>query len=174
MSQNPASTDSPVSGWTRTRYGATGDRAPVEAISLQGIGHNVYAYGMGARVLTFFGLDGQTPGPGPEPQPSGCKVTVNVSTWNTGLTASVAITNTGTTAINGWKLGFALPGGQNITNGWGATYAPSSGAVTATNVSYNGTIAPNATVSIGYQATHSGNSGPPSALTLNGSVCTTA
>ncbi|MFF5105786.1 PHB depolymerase family esterase [Streptomyces sp. NPDC000134] len=174
VSQTPASTDSPAANWTRTRYGATGDRAPVEAISLQGVGHNVYAYGMGARVLTFFGLDGQTPGPGPDPQPSGCKVTASTSAWNTGLTASVAITNTGTTAINGWKLAFTLPGGQNITNGWGATYAPSSGAVTATNVSYNGTIAPNTTVTIGYQATHGGNSGAPGAFTLNGSACTTA
>jgi poly(hydroxyalkanoate) depolymerase family esterase len=173
VGQTPASTDTPATGWTRTRYGATGDRAPVEAISLQGVGHNLYAYGtMGARVLTFFGLDGQ--GPAPQPQPSGCKVTVTTSAWNTGLTASVTITNTGSTAINGWKLGFALPGGQTITNGWGATYAPASGAVTATNAAYNGTLAPGASVSIGYQANHSGNSASPGAFTLNGTACTTA
>ncbi|MFI9345374.1 PHB depolymerase family esterase [Streptomyces sp. NPDC052773] len=173
VGQTPASTDTPATGWTRTRYGATGDRAPVEAISLQGVGHNLYAYGtMGARVLTFFGLDGQ--GPAPQPQPSGCKVTVTTSAWNTGLTASVTITNTGSTAINGWKLGFALPGGQTITNGWGATYAPASGAVTATSAAYNGTLAPGASVSIGYQANHSGNSASPGAFTLNGTACTTA
>ncbi|HLL36916.1 MAG TPA: PHB depolymerase family esterase [Streptomyces sp.] len=173
LGQTPASTDTPATGWTRTRYGATGDRAPVEAISLQGVGHNLYAYGtMGARVLTFFGLDGQ--GPAPQPQPSGCKVTVTTSAWNTGLTASMTITNTGSTAINGWKLGFTLPGGQTITGGWGATYAPASGAVTATNAAYNGTLAPGASVSIGYQANHSGNSASPGAFTLNGTACTTA
>ncbi|QIJ61202.1 PHB depolymerase family esterase [Streptomyces sp. JB150] len=172
VSQTPASTDTPATGWTRTRYGAAGDRAPVEAISLQGVGHNLYAYGtMGARVLTFFGLDGQ--GPAPQPQPSGCKVKATTSAWNTGLTASVTITNTGSTAINGWKLGFTLPGGQTITGGWGATYAPASGAVTATNAAYNATLAPGASVSIGYQASHTGNSASPGAFTLNGTACAT-
>ncbi|MDH6492342.1 poly(hydroxyalkanoate) depolymerase family esterase [Streptomyces sp. SAI-127] len=170
VSQTPAATDSPVSGWTRTRYGATGDRAPVEAISLQGVGHNLYAWGMASRALTFFGLDSS--GPAPQPQPGACKVTATTNAWNTGLTASVTITNTGTTAINGWQLAFALPAGQTITNGWGATYTPSSGAVTATNATYNSTIAPNASVSIGYQANHGGNSAAPGAFTLNGTTCT--
>lgn len=99
-------------------------------------------------------------------------MTATTSAWSTGLTASVAITNTGTTAINSWQLAFTLPTGQTITNGWGATYAPSSGAVTATNATYNGTIAPNASVSIGYQANHGGNSAAPGAFTLNGKACT--
>ncbi|MFC8196117.1 PHB depolymerase family esterase [Streptomyces sp. NPDC057298] len=172
VSQTPAATDSPQSGWTRTRYGATGDRAPVEAISLQGVGHNLYANGMAARALTFFGLDSS--GPAPQPQPGACKVTATTSAWSTGLTGSVTITNTGTTRIDGWKLGFTLPSGQSITNGWGATYAPASGAVTATNATYNGTIAANASVSIGYQANHTGNSARPGAFTLNGTTCTSS
>jgi poly(hydroxyalkanoate) depolymerase family esterase len=172
LTQTPAATDSPAPGWTRTRYGATGDRAPVEAISLQGVGHNLYASGMGARAITFFGLD--SGGPDPQPQPGGCRVKVTTNAWNTGLTASVTITNTGTSTVNGWKLGFTLPSGQSITNGWGATYTPASGPVTAANVSYNGTLAPNASVSIGYQATHTGNSAAPGAFTLNGAACTTA
>ncbi|MEV5437563.1 PHB depolymerase family esterase [Streptomyces sp. NPDC052682] len=169
VSQTPAATDSPQSGWTRTRYGGTGDRAPVEAISLRGVGHNVYANGMAARVLTFFGLDSS--GPTPPPRPGACKVTVSTNAWNTGLTASLTVTNTGTTTINGWKLGFTLPAGQTVTGGWGATYTPSSGAVTATNVSYNGTIAPGASVGLGYQASHGGNSSTPTSFTLNGTVC---
>ncbi|WAU79994.1 PHB depolymerase family esterase [Streptomyces sp. Qhu-G9] len=172
VSQTPAATDSPQSGWTRTRYGATGDRAPVEAISLQGVGHNLYANGMAARALTFFGLDSS--GPAPQPQPGACKVTATTSAWSTGLTGSVTITNTGTTRIDGWKLGFTLPSGQSITNGWGATYAPASGAVTATNAAYNGTIAANASVSIGYQANHTGNSARPGTFTLNGTTCSSS
>ncbi|WP_329352111.1 PHB depolymerase family esterase [Streptomyces sp. NBC_01261] len=170
VSQTPAATDSPATGWTRTRYGATGDRAPVEAISLQGVTHNLYTYGMGARVLTFFGLSGG--GTTPPPSTGPCKVTVTTSAWNTGLTASVTLTNTGTSAVNGWQLGFTLPAGQTITNGWGATYTPASGTVTATNASYDGTIAPNASVTIGYQANHTGNSAAPTAYTLNGTACT--
>jgi poly(hydroxyalkanoate) depolymerase family esterase len=170
VSQTPAATDSPVSGWTRTRYGATGDQAPVEAISLQGVGHNLYSYGMASRALTFFGLDSS--GPAPQPQPGACKVTATTNAWNTGLTGSLTITNTGTTSVNGWQLGFTLPGGQSITNGRGATYAPATGTVTATNAAYNGTIPPNASVSIGYQASHTGNGAAPTAFTLNGKVCT--
>jgi poly(hydroxyalkanoate) depolymerase family esterase len=168
--QTPAATDTPQPGWTRTRYGGTGDRAPVEAISLQGVGHNLYGSGMAARVLTFFGLD--SGGPAPQPQPGACKVTATTNAWNTGLTASVTITNTSTRAINGWRLGFTLPAGQTITNGWGATYTPASGAVTATDAGYNAALAPGTSVSIGYQANHTGNSAAPGAFTLGGTACT--
>ncbi|GAA2352332.1 extracellular catalytic domain type 1 short-chain-length polyhydroxyalkanoate depolymerase [Streptomyces cuspidosporus] len=59
LSQTPASTDRPQTNWTRTRYGGTGDRAPVEAISIQGGTHNLPLPGMAARAITFFGLNGQ-------------------------------------------------------------------------------------------------------------------
>ncbi|ANS63410.1 esterase [Streptomyces lincolnensis] len=169
VSQTPAATDTPASGWNRTRYGATGDRAPVEAISLQGVGHNLYVNGMASRALTFFGLDSS--GPAPQPQPGACKVTATTSAWSTGLTGSVTLTNTGTTSLNSWQLAFTLPSGQTITNGWGATYTPASGTVTATNAAYNATLAPNASVTIGYQATHGGNSAAPTAFKLNGTAC---
>ena len=39
VSQTPSFQDSPQSGWTRTRYGDTGTMAPVEGITLQGVGH---------------------------------------------------------------------------------------------------------------------------------------
>jgi poly(hydroxyalkanoate) depolymerase family esterase len=170
LTQTPSATDSPQSGWTRTRYGATGDKAPVEAISLQGVTHDVMKSGMAARVITFFGLDGG--GTVPQPPAGPCKVAVTTSAWSTGLTASVTITNTSTTAVNGWKLGFTLPSGQTVTSGWSATVAPASGAVTATNVTYNAAIAPGASVGFGYQASHSGNSAAPSGFTLNGTACT--
>jgi acetylxylan esterase len=199
LSQTPSFTDTPQSGYTRTRYGGTGGQAPVEAISMQGVSHNLPVDA--AQVIRFFGLDGTvtpgpttpgpttpgpttpgpttpgptTPGPTTPPPTSGaCRVGYTVNAWNTGLTASVTIANTSTTAVNGWTLGFTLPSGQTITNGWNATYSPNSGAVTARNVSYNGAIAPNASVSIGFQATHTGNTARPTAFTLNGTACTVA
>ena len=102
---------------------------------------------------------------------SGPRVRYTVSSWNTGLTANIDITNTSTSTINGWKLVFTLPAGQTITSGWNATYSPTSGQVTASNVSYNGTLAAGATVSIGFQATHTGNTAAPTAFTLNGIPC---
>jgi len=113
--------------------------------------------------------------PPSSPSPGGgtgaCQVTNSVSAWNTGLTDNITITNTGTSAINGWSLKFNLASGQNITSGWSATYAPTSGQVTATNVSYNGAIPPGGSTTIGFQATHTGNTAAPSGFTLNGAAC---
>jgi endoglucanase len=100
-----------------------------------------------------------------------CRVTSAVSAWNTGLTNSITITNTGTSAVNGWSLTFALAAGQTITSGWSATYSPASGNVTATNASYNGTLAPGASTTIGYQANHTGNAAAPTGFRLNGATC---
>jgi poly(3-hydroxybutyrate) depolymerase len=115
-----------------------------------------------------------TPAPTtPPPGGAACRATATVNAWNTGLTANVTVTNTGTSAVNGWTVAFTLPTGQTISNGWNATYSPTSGRVTATNVSYNPGLAPGASVSFGFQATHTGNSGPPTAYALNGSTCVT-
>jgi endo-1,4-beta-xylanase len=103
---------------------------------------------------------------------SGCKITDSVSSWNTGMTENLTITNTGTSAISGWTVGFTLPSGQAITSGWNATYSPSSGAVTATNLSYNGSLPAGASTTIGFQGTHTGDSAAaPSSFTLNGVTC---
>ncbi|WP_406070272.1 cellulose binding domain-containing protein [Micromonospora sp. NBC_01638] len=108
------------------------------------------------------------------PASGGCRVAYTVNAWNSGFTASISVTNTSSTPVNGWALAFTLPGGQAITSGWNATYAPSSGAVTARNVSYNATIAPNTSVDIGFQATHTGSTARPSSFTLNGTACAVA
>jgi mannan endo-1,4-beta-mannosidase len=105
------------------------------------------------------------------PPPGNCRVAYTMSTWGNGYTSSIAITNTSTTAINGWRLQFTLPSGQTITNGWGASYSPSSGAVTATNASWNGQLSAGASTTIGFQATHTGNTAEPSSFTLNGASC---
>ncbi|SBT42002.1 extracellular catalytic domain type 1 short-chain-length polyhydroxyalkanoate depolymerase [Micromonospora narathiwatensis] len=192
LSQTPTFTDTPQSGYTRTRYGSSGGTAPVEAISMQGVSHNLPVDA--AQAIRFFGLDTSTPppttappttappttappttAPPTTPPPSGgCRVAYVVNAWNTGLTADVTITNTGAATVNGWSLAFTLPAGQTITSGWNATYSPTSGAVTARNVSYNATIPPNGSVSIGFQANHTGNTGRPASFTLNGATCAVA
>ncbi len=64
MSQTPSFTDHPQSSWTRTCYGGTGTQAPVEAISVQGVGHQLPLSGMAAMAISFFGLDGSGGGGG--------------------------------------------------------------------------------------------------------------
>ncbi|HEU5354817.1 MAG TPA: cellulose binding domain-containing protein [Actinocrinis sp.] len=103
-----------------------------------------------------------------------CKVSDAVSAWNTGLTENITVTNTSSAAVNGWRLSFTLPGGQTVTNAWNATISPSSGAVTATNVSYNAAIPPGGNTSFGFQANHTGNAAAPSGFSLNGVACSTS
>lgn len=140
-----------------------------------------------ARSVTTFVADvsGSTTSPSPSasasptPTPTvtptggtGPRVAYTMSTWSSGFTANISITNAGASVISGWTLSFTLPSGQTITSGWNATYSPSSGQVSARNVDYNGTLAPGATVDIGFQATHTGNTAEPAAFTLNGIPCT--
>jgi cellulase/cellobiase CelA1 len=104
-----------------------------------------------------------------------CNVTYQTNSWTEspgagGFTANITINNV-QDPVNGWSLAFTLPSGQTITSGWNASFSPRSGQVAATNVGYNGTIAPNGSVGIGFQATHTGNSAEPSAFTLNGASC---
>jgi hypothetical protein len=102
---------------------------------------------------------------------SGCKVTYATQTWSGGFTANVTIANTGSSAVNNWKLGFTLPSGQSVTSAWNATVSPSSGAVTASGMSYNASIPAGGSQSFGFQGTSTGSTASPSAFTLNGTPC---
>jgi hypothetical protein len=81
-------------------------------------------------------------------------------------------TDTGSTAISGWALAFTFPGDQHITNAWNGTVTQSGQNVTITNASYNGTIAPGGSTSLGFQGTWTTSDAAPTAFTLNGTTCT--
>jgi hypothetical protein len=113
--------------------------------------------------------------PSASPSSSGpCRVVYTTNDWSTGFSANVSITNTGSAAINGWTLRFTFPGNQQISQGWSATWTQSTAAVTATNLSYNGTLAAGASVGIGFNATFTGTNTRPTSFTLNGATCTSA
>ena len=190
VSQTPSFTDTPRQGWTRTRYGGTGVMAPVEAVSLQGVGHSLPLGGQALMALQFFGLTTPPVSPSASPSrsaspspstsaspspsqgpPDGCRITYQVNPWNTGLTANVTITNTGSAPINGWALAFTLPAGQVVTSSWNTTITPTSGAVTARNLGYNNLINPGQSTGMGFNANHTGNPGRPASFTLNGQTC---
>ncbi|MGW5263176.1 cellulose binding domain-containing protein [Microbispora sp. NPDC004025] len=118
-----------------------------------------------------------SPSPSPSVTPAAtCEVGYTQSTWSTGLTADLVITNTGTTPISGWTLRFAFPSaGERVVQGWSADWSQAAGnTVTAANLPWNATLAPGASARIGFNASHTGVSAPPSAFTLNGTTCTTA
>ncbi|MGC5030740.1 glycoside hydrolase family 9 protein [Micromonospora sp. DT229] len=104
---------------------------------------------------------------------SPCRITWGTNDWGTGFTANITIANTGTTAINAWTLAFTFPhSGQRVGQSWSATFQQTGTSVTATNLSYNGTIAPGASTSIGFNGTHTGSNPKPTSFTLNGNPCT--
>ncbi|MFI0898147.1 cellulose binding domain-containing protein [Streptomyces sp. NPDC020983] len=103
-----------------------------------------------------------------------CTATYTPSSWPGGFTANVTLTNTGSTTVNGWTAAFTLPAGQTVTSSWNATVSPASGAVTATNVSYNAQIPPGASQSFGFQGTYTGSFAQPTGFTLNGVSCSAA
>ncbi|AXH93170.1 esterase [Micromonospora aurantiaca] len=195
LSQTPTSTDTPQSGWNRRRYADGTGTVQVEAYSIQGAGHSLPSAGMAAAAVAFFGLtttpgpttpppdpttpppDPTTPPPGPTTPPPGtgaCSVSIELNAWNNGLTENITISNTGSAAVNGWSLTFTLPGGQTITSGWNASYSPASGQVTARNLAYNAVIPARGSTTIGFQATHTGNTARPGSFSLNGAPCTLA
>ncbi|MEP7766239.1 cellulose binding domain-containing protein, partial [Sanguibacter sp. 26GB23] len=108
----------------------------------------------------------------PTTTPAGaCQVVYTTNDWNSGFTGSVKITNTSTTALTAWTLGFTFPAGQQINQGWSAIFTQTATTVTATNQAWNGTLAAGATIDIGFNATHTGTNTPPTTFTLNGTTC---
>src|SRR6185369_8690032 len=99
-------------------------------------GFEPWVGGTGLAVTNFSATVNGGGGGGPTSSPttpppngggSACKVTYAPNTWNDGFTANVTVANTGSTAVNGWTLGFTLPSGQAITSSWNATLTGSSG-----------------------------------------------
>ncbi|WP_432839417.1 GH12 family glycosyl hydrolase domain-containing protein [Dactylosporangium sp. CA-092794] len=100
--------------------------------------------------------------PPPTGGPAGCSVTYTKNDWGSGFTADVKVTNTGGSALSAWTVGWTFSGNQSITNSWNANVTQSGTAVTAKNMSYNGTIPPGGSTTFGFQATYSGSNPVPS------------
>jgi hypothetical protein len=99
-----------------------------------------------------------------------CQVTYQDNPWSGGFTANVRIT-AGTQAVNGWTLTWTYTGDQRVTNGWNATVSQAGQTVTATNLSWNGSLAPGGSTEFGVQGTWSSANPAPTAFTLNGAPC---
>ncbi len=96
------------------------------------------------------------------------------SQWPGGFGATFTITNTGTTAINGWSLQFSFANGQTITQLWNGSYTQSGSNVTITNLSYNASIPAGQALSSepGFNGSwNNSTNAAPTAFTLNGVAC---
>ncbi|MFF0556626.1 glycosyl hydrolase family 18 protein [Streptomyces sp. NPDC004266] len=88
--------------------------------------------------------------------------------WGTGFGANWTIKNTGTTTISSWTVEWDYPSGTAVTSAWDATVTSSGTHWTAKNVGWNGTLAPGASVSFGYNGA---GPGAPSGCKINGAPC---
>ena len=107
--------------------------------------------GHGGMLITETGVPAVPP---TTPTTEQASVSVGVvADWVSGLQESLTITNTGTTAINGWQL--ELDTTQDVTGIWNAGIVSQNATTTVIgNVSYNGSIAAGASVTVGLLANH--------------------
>ena len=91
-----------------------------------------------------------------------------VSDWGTGWQGEYTITNGGSSALTSWNVRFDLPAGTGVGSYWDATLTSSGQRFTFTNRTYNGTIAPGASVKFGFMGTGPGS---PTGCQLNGVSC---
>ncbi|MGQ4419920.1 glycosyl hydrolase family 18 protein [Streptomyces sp. SAS_269] len=90
------------------------------------------------------------------------------SDWGTGFGGQWTVKNTGTSAISSWTVEWDFPSGTSVTSAWDADVTNSGTHWTAKNKSYNGGIAPGASVSFGFNGAGPGS---PSNCRLNGDSC---
>ena len=100
-----------------------------------------------------------------------CRVRYTTNDWSTGFTGTVAVTNTGTTAVSPWTLTWTFSGGQSITQAWSARVTQTGSVVTATGEAWSAALAPGATVSFGFNGSHGGTNPRPASYSLNGATC---
>ncbi|MGW5656518.1 glycosyl hydrolase family 18 protein [Streptomyces humi] len=90
------------------------------------------------------------------------------SDWGTGFGGQWTVKNTGTASISSWTVEWDFPSGTSVTSAWDADVTSSGTHWTAKNKSYNGTLAPGASVSFGFNGAGSGS---PSNCLVNGGSC---
>lgn len=120
--------------------------------------------GAGLAVNNFSVTTGSTPPPTSPPpttpppttpQPSGsgaCAATYStVNSWQGGSQGSVTVRNSGSSSISGWTVKWTYPNGQTISSLWNGRLTQSGSSETVRNESYNGSLAPNASTTFGFQ-----------------------
>lgn len=98
---------------------------------------------------------------------SGINVSSTVdSSWGSGYTATLTITNNTAAAVDGWSL--AWEGGPSISSLWNGVLSSSGGTTTIKDAGWNKSIAVGASVTVGFTGTGSFDHASFIALRLNG------
>lgn len=99
-------------------------------------------------------------------QSANCSYSIS-NEWNTGATAAITITNTSTTAINGWTVGWQYATNR-LSSSWNAKISGSN-PYSASDVGWNAAIPPGQSVQFGFQVDKRGGSAERPIIT--GSIC---
>jgi chitinase len=124
------------------------------------------AAGFATLLLPFAGLVGLA-----SPAQAATEATatyVKSQDWGNGFEGKWTVKNTGTTAISSWTVEWDFPSGTSVTSGWDADITSSGNHWTAKNKSWNGSLAPGASVTFGFNGT---GTGAPTNCKLNGGSC---
>ncbi|MER7662768.1 MULTISPECIES: glycoside hydrolase family 18 chitinase [unclassified Streptomyces] len=103
-----------------------------------------------------------------EAAPSATATYAKTSDWGSGFEGKWTVKNTGTTSLSSWTVEWDFPAGTAVTSAWDADVTSSGTHWTARNKAWNGSLAPGASVSFGFNGTGSGS---PSGCKLNGASC---
>jgi hypothetical protein len=104
----------------------------------------------------------------PTAMPVQCRVQYSESRWSGGYQGSIALTNTGSTTLSGWKLTFTLSNGQLQTAWPVGGFGQAGTLVTIIAPGWTPDLAPGQTVQLGFVASGTGSA---SDFRLNGVAC---
>ena len=121
-------------------------------------------------LVAFSGLFGTT---GVTHADSYCQVTYTVTNqWAGGFGVNITVQNTSSSAWSSWSLMFAFPAsGQTVSQGWNGMFSQSGQNVTVTNMSWNSSVAANASVNPGFNGIWTTSNPVSASFTVNGNAC---
>ncbi|MGC9540463.1 cellulose binding domain-containing protein [Streptomyces sp. UG1] len=106
----------------------------------------------------------EAPGAGEAGDPDCTASFRTVNSWQGGFQGEVTVTNAPAASASGWTATVEPPDGARLTQVWDGTLATArDGRATVTNASWNGALAPGASVTFGFLADTSDATGRPSA-----------
>ncbi|WP_084598599.1 cellulose binding domain-containing protein [Actinoplanes subtropicus] len=107
-----------------------------------------------------------SPSPSPSTPAGGCSATYKItSSWSGGFQGEVTVTNNAEAASTGWRTGFTYADGQQVSQFWSTDLTQNGATVTASNVSYNGALAPGSSTTYGFLASQPGSANTAPAVT---------
>lgn len=105
-------------------------------------------------------------------QSPNCQASVSYRAYQRSFYLNVTVRNVGTTSWSGWTAAVTFAGDHRITSGWNATFTQTGNVLSATNMSFNGYVPPDATLDFGGVGTWTVlGSTPPTKVAVGGHSC---